>query len=104
MGTPVKILDIAKKLIEWNHLQVGTDIDIVFTGLRPGEKLHEDLDYHSETLMKTSHPSIFSFGREPCPEGGLKYLAQGLPENPEGIDLFIENFIPTFREKRKTLL
>jgi FlaA1/EpsC-like NDP-sugar epimerase len=103
MGMPVKVLDIAKKLIEWNHLQVGTDIDIIFTGLRPGEKLHEDLDYHSEMLMKTLHPSIFLFGREPCPEGALKCLAQDFPESPEQIDAFIENFVPAFRERRKIL-
>jgi FlaA1/EpsC-like NDP-sugar epimerase len=61
MGTPVKVLDVAKKMIELNNLRVGVDIDIVFTGLRPGEKLHEDLYYNNEEILgKTQHPSIWT--------------------------------------------
>ncbi|MDR0647433.1 MAG: polysaccharide biosynthesis protein [Puniceicoccales bacterium] len=59
MGSPVKILDVAKKMIELNNLRVGTDIEIIFTGIRPGEKLHEDLVYHPDHFDKTINPHIW---------------------------------------------
>jgi len=54
MGSPIRILDVAKRLIA----QSGKDIEIVFTGLRPGEKLHEVLFSEKEDLSPTSHPLI----------------------------------------------
>ncbi|WP_229239724.1 polysaccharide biosynthesis protein [Echinicola soli] len=58
MGEPVKILDLAKKMIQLSDKKVGEDIKIVFTGLREGEKLHEELICHSEQLQITHHPKI----------------------------------------------
>lgn len=58
MGEPVKILDLAKKMILLSDKQVEKDIKIVFTGLREGEKLHEELVCHSEELQITHHPKI----------------------------------------------
>lgn len=58
MGTPVKISDLAEKMIRLAGLQLGRDIEIAYTGLRPGEKLYEELFYNSEELVKTSHESI----------------------------------------------
>ncbi|GGF41362.1 polysaccharide biosynthesis protein [Echinicola rosea] len=58
MGEPVKILDLAKKMIQLSDKKVGKDINIVFTGLREGEKLHEELICHSEKLLITHHPKI----------------------------------------------
>ncbi|MGS0748820.1 polysaccharide biosynthesis protein [Halpernia sp. GG3] len=43
MGEPVKIVELAKKMITLSGLEPGADIDIVYTGLRPGEKLYEEL-------------------------------------------------------------
>ncbi len=54
MGSPIRILDVAKRLIA----QSGKEIEIVFTGLRPGEKLHEVLFSERENLSPTSHPLI----------------------------------------------
>jgi FlaA1/EpsC-like NDP-sugar epimerase len=58
MGTPVRILDLANKLILSSGLTPGKDIDIVFTGLRPGEKLHEELYWEGEGIIPTSNKKI----------------------------------------------
>lgn len=58
MGKPVKILDMAKKMISLHGYKPGMDIEIKFTGLRPGEKLYEELYNDGETILKTSHPKI----------------------------------------------
>ncbi len=58
MGTPVKIADLAEKMIRLAGLRLGKDIEITYTGLRAGEKLYEELFYNSEELVKTSHKSI----------------------------------------------
>lgn len=59
MGEPVKIVDLAHDLIELSGLKVGQDIDIRFIGMRPGEKLFEELVISSETYQDTAHPRIF---------------------------------------------
>ncbi len=59
MGDPVKIADLAKDLIELSGLEVGRDIDIVFTGMRPGEKLFEELFIPGESYERTAHAKIF---------------------------------------------
>lgn len=59
MGEPVKILDLAKETIRLSGLRPGDDIQIVFTGIRPGEKLQEELETDREKLTKTSHSKIF---------------------------------------------
>jgi FlaA1/EpsC-like NDP-sugar epimerase len=61
MGEPVKIVDLAKNLILLSGLQPGKDITIDFTGLRPGEKLFEELNLQDERLDATSHPKIRSY-------------------------------------------
>ncbi len=58
MGEPIKIVDLAEQMIHLFGMEAGKDIDIEFTGLRPGEKLYEELFHQSETLVGTSHPKI----------------------------------------------
>ena len=58
MGQPVKIMDLANDMIRLMGLKVGDDIDIVYTGLRPGEKLHEELVSEEEQSVKTMHGKI----------------------------------------------
>lgn len=58
MGQPIKIGDLVKRLIRLRGLRVGKDIEIVYTGLRPGEKLTEDLVFKSERTRPTGIPSV----------------------------------------------
>ncbi|PWB68392.1 MAG: hypothetical protein C3F14_00020 [Deltaproteobacteria bacterium] len=58
MGEPVKIVDLAKNLIRLSGKELGVDAEIVFTGLRPGEKLHEELVVEGEDVVRTSHPKV----------------------------------------------
>jgi FlaA1/EpsC-like NDP-sugar epimerase len=61
MGQPVKIVDLAKNLILLSGFQPERDIEIQFTGLRPGEKMFEELNLPDEHLISTSHPKIRSY-------------------------------------------
>lgn len=59
MGQPVKIVDLARSMIRLQGLKPEEDIPIQFTGLRPGEKMFEELNYGSEELQTTAHDRIF---------------------------------------------
>lgn len=72
MGEPVSILDVAQRLIA----QSGKDVDIVFTGLRPGEKMHEDLFSGSEAGVRPYHPLISHVGVPPLDPGALSAVRE----------------------------
>ncbi len=61
MGEPVKIVDLARQMIELSGYRPGIDIEIEFIGLRPGEKLFEELSHETEEHAETGHPKIFKF-------------------------------------------
>jgi FlaA1/EpsC-like NDP-sugar epimerase len=82
MGDPVKIADLAKNMILLSGLVPGKDIQIVFTGLRPGEKLYEELLTDKETTLPTHHPKIMKANVEQIDRSAItqsiKELLDGL--------------------------
>jgi FlaA1/EpsC-like NDP-sugar epimerase len=58
MGESVKIIDLARKMIQLHGLEPGKDIELKISGLRPGEKLYEELLADTETTLPTHHPKI----------------------------------------------
>jgi FlaA1/EpsC-like NDP-sugar epimerase len=77
MGKPVRIVDLARQLIRLSGLTPDKDIRIEFTGLRPGEKLFEELSYKGEHIAPTRHPKILRLRCEPSPyEQVRRFLLQ----------------------------
>ena len=66
MGEPVRILDIAKDVIKLNGYEPMKDIEIAFTGLRPGEKLYEELITEGEDIVPTQHEKIMVLQTNNC--------------------------------------
>jgi FlaA1/EpsC-like NDP-sugar epimerase len=78
MGEPVRVMDLAKDMITLSGLKPFEDIDIVFTGIRPGEKLFEELETAEEQLAKTVHPKIFIAKIAGYPKGKVRYAVKQL--------------------------
>lgn len=99
MGEPVRILDLAEDMIRLSGLNPYEDIDVVFTGIRKGEKLFEELEITGENLLKTKHPKIF-IGKittyEPQEVSEiLEYFKQAVIENDEAkIRTLFNRFLP----------
>ncbi len=66
MGEPVKIVDLARQMITLSGFRPGEDIDIVFTGIRPGEKLFEELRTKGEDIEPTVHPKVLVWRSRPA--------------------------------------
>jgi len=103
MGRPVKILELAETLIRLSGYVPYQDIDIVETGLRPGEKLYEELLIASRDIEKTENGRIF-VERQPAVtpeelEDKLSVLSAALEENdPAAIRQALHQVVPTFHE------
>lgn len=103
MGKPVKILDLAENLIRLSGYVPYRDIDIVETGLRPGEKLYEELLIASRDIKKTENNKIFVEQQPPItPEelnGKLAVLKRALEQNESlAIRAALHAVVPTFHE------
>ena len=67
MGEPIKIVDLARQMITLSGFRPDEDIDIAFTGVRPGEKLFEELRTEGENIEPTTHPKIRIWKSQPRP-------------------------------------
>jgi len=99
MGEPVRIMDLAETLITLSGLKPHEDIQIVETGMRPGEKLYEELSFETEETVPTSHPKIFINKLDtPEPETvrtALKVLARLVRErNEDELRRFLNGLLP----------
>jgi len=104
MGQPVRILDLAKDLIHLSGLEPGKDLEVVYTGLRPGEKLHEELYHRSETPMPTTHPKIKVALHRRCGRDEIVVILEKLGKivdgPPESIIAGLESLLPEYRSPR----
>jgi len=102
MGEPVRIVDLARKLIASSGLEPDRDIKIEFTGVRPGEKLLEELSFETERLIPTAHPKISSLVRAQQTDGArvidlLEKLRQSVDErNRPRMVLYLESLVPDY--------
>lgn len=101
MGEPVKIADLARDLIRLSGLEEGVDIEIKYTGMRPGEKLYEELLFGDEDVGETSHPKVIRVLADDPDEGfderigALIRLAQSTYDEPS-LRAAIINLVPDF--------
>ncbi|MEM1305382.1 MAG: UDP-N-acetylglucosamine 4,6-dehydratase family protein, partial [Planctomycetota bacterium] len=84
MGEPVRITDLARDMIRLSGLREGDDIEIEFSGLRPGEKLYEELYSDQENHTRTTHPKIMVADSGPESLLGLTHLVGQLADASNG--------------------
>ncbi len=104
MGKPINIYDMAKDLIRFSGFEPHIDIDIQYIGLRPGEKLYEELITSDEFIVPTSHPKIMVLNSQ---KNNLKSLDQSLIElkqvilgrnDEDGIKQVLKKIVPEYRK------
>ncbi|MFN5847799.1 MAG: polysaccharide biosynthesis protein [Chitinophagales bacterium] len=89
MGEPVKIIDLAKKMIQLYGLEEGKDIDIEISGLRPGEKLYEELLADKENTLPTHHPKIM--------------IGKNAEHDFKDLEVKLNNLFSSFSDKNEAL-
>ena len=105
MGEPVKILDLATNLIKLSGYRVGEDIQIVFTGLRPGEKLYEEMLMDEEGMQDTAN-NLIHIGKpieldEEKFMQQLEELKEYVVTEPEDIRECVKKIVPTYQPKEE---
>lgn len=103
MGKPVKIDDLAREMISLSGLVIGKDINIKYVGLRPGEKLYEELLMSEEGLRKTLNEKIFignairmNYDEFKAQLDELKELVEKEDVTPKSIEKKLHEIVPTF--------
>ena len=101
MGEPVKIVDLAKELITLSGFRPGEDIELEFSGTRPGEKLFEELSIKGEDMLPTRHPKIVIWRNVPMDTARLKMgvdelVKVGLTQDLDAIVEKIKELVPEY--------
>jgi FlaA1/EpsC-like NDP-sugar epimerase len=101
MGEPIRIVDIATDLIRLSGLTVGRDIEIKFTGMRPGEKLYEEMFFSAENVLTTDHPKVLRARNGILPEGIMRRIetlvsAAEAEYHDDELRQLLRNLVPDF--------
>jgi FlaA1/EpsC-like NDP-sugar epimerase len=100
MGEPVRIIDLAADMVRLSGLRVGADIGIEIVGLRPGEKMFEELYATDEQRLPTSHPKIIVAQRRQSPPADLKHAISELERlartDPKKIIVQLQTIVPEY--------
>ena len=104
MGQPVKIADLAQRMIELSGMKVGKDIEIEYTGLRPGEKLYEELLSHKENTKETPHRKIRVATVREYEYNIVKQYLDSIENKSRSVDIIemvkeMKAFVPEFKSR-----
>ena len=107
MGEPVKIADLAKNLIRLSGYTLGVDMDIKYTGLRPGEKLYEELLVKEEGIQKTENNLIYIGKPLEFDEvhflSGLRELEEAAMNESLSVKQIVSEIVPTYHIRQEDL-
>ena len=102
MGEPVKVIDLARQLIRLSGLEPDVDIQIKIIGLRPGEKLYEEIQHKNESLVDTPNPRIYGFVSEMPSYGEVEKIISDIKKNVDTksvneLKRFIFTVVPEYK-------
>ncbi|MBQ4536028.1 MAG: polysaccharide biosynthesis protein [Lachnospiraceae bacterium] len=105
MGKPVKIVDLATNLIKLSGYRVGEDIEIQFTGLRPGEKMYEELLMNEEGMKTTANKMIYIGKPIELDEekffDQLRRLGEAAKSETQDVRMMVKELVPTYQMKEE---
>jgi FlaA1/EpsC-like NDP-sugar epimerase len=101
MGKPIRIVDLARRMIQLSGFEADRDIEIQYVGLRPGEKLFEEIQGAGESYSPTAHPRVLRFTGQPYPLVAVRDFFASLRERLRGtngarIKQEIKGFVPEY--------
>ncbi len=100
MGEPVRIDDFARQYIRLAGYEPDVDIQIIYTGLRPGEKMYEELMQQDETQVQSGFPGILTCKTHAIEPEEIKrrvdYIRKMTADDPDGTRKYLAEIIPTF--------